>query len=908
MKNLVKSCFLLFLFMCQLSPSFGQGFLRTQGQAIVNETGDTMLLKGIGLGGWMLQEGYMLQTADFATAQYQIRAKIEELIGETYTDEFYDAWLTNHMRKTDVDSLKSWGFNCVRLPMHYNLFTLPVEEEPVPGQNTWLTKGFELTDSLLSWCKQNNMYVLLDLHAAPGGQGYDQAISDYDPEKPSLWESTENQDKTVALWRHIAEYYADEPWIMGYDLLNEPNWDLPGNQSLRALYQRITDAIREVDTNHMIFIEGNWFANDFTGLTPPWDDNMVYSPHKYWSINDQASIQWVLDIRDQHDVPLYFGETGENSNTWFRDAARLFETNGLGWAWWPLKKVESISGPLSVKKPAGYDALLNYWKGSGTKPSVASARATLLQLAENLKTENCEFHKDVIDALFRQPFDDTAIPFRTQDIPGVVYTTDFDLGIAGSAYDDSDLANYSVSTGTFTAWNNGWSYRNDGVDIEPSLDLVNSNGYGIGFPAPGEWMQYDVRVAQSGVYDVEIRVAANSTSGRFHLAVGETDITGTQYVPNTQGWQNWQNRTVQNIVLDTSDHKIRFYSEGEGFNIGSMNFIFKSPSTASVTTRFTSAITDDRNTVRMNTNKALHDALPAAPGGFSIFVNGNSVPLTGLSADAANPRIIRLTVGANFKASDEITISYNGTAVEATDGTKLQSFSMEPVTNTVSPVHLVPGHIEAEDFFEQSGIQLETTTDVGGGQNIGYLDVGDYVDYLIEVQNTGTYNVDFRTASEGSTGGILIQLVQPSGSTIPLTSMAFPPTGGWQTWTTTSKTMSLVKGQHRIRLLITQPNFNINWFEFSPLNAAKEAPELANIRLFPNPGSGLFHLRGEAGGQFIGLRVHNLLGQTIWQKKLHGTAPLEEDINLYFAQPGTYWLTFYLRDGRSATRKLILVK
>ena len=163
--------------MCLTFSSKAQHFLSTKGKAIVNENQDTVLLRGMGLGGWMVQEGYMLQTAGFAGAQHQIRATIEELIGEEDTDLFYDAWLANHCRKSDIDSLKSWGFNSVRLPMHYNLFTLPIEEEPVAGEQTWLDKGFVLTDSLISWCAQNEMYVILDLHAAPGGQGYDQGIS-----------------------------------------------------------------------------------------------------------------------------------------------------------------------------------------------------------------------------------------------------------------------------------------------------------------------------------------------------------------------------------------------------------------------------------------------------------------------------------------------------------------------------------------------------------------------------------------------------------------------------------------------------------------------------------------------------------------------------------------------------------
>ena len=88
---------------------------------------------------------------------------------------------------------------------------------------------------------------------------------------------------------------------------------------------------------------------------------MVYSPHKYWSKNFQADIQWALDIRDNWDVPIWFGESGENSNTWFRNAIRLFEDHELGWAWWPMKKLESISCPMSVTKTVDFENLLNYW-------------------------------------------------------------------------------------------------------------------------------------------------------------------------------------------------------------------------------------------------------------------------------------------------------------------------------------------------------------------------------------------------------------------------------------------------------------------------------------------------------------------------------------------------------------------
>src|SRR5258708_448555 len=131
-----------------------QGFLKADGQRIVNGNGENVLLRGIGLGGWMLQEGYMLHL-NKEGQQYRIKQRIASLIGEEETKAFYTAWLSNHTTQSDIDSLHAWGFNSVRLPMHYNLFTLPVDQEPTAGKNTWLTIGFALTDSLVSWCKAN---------------------------------------------------------------------------------------------------------------------------------------------------------------------------------------------------------------------------------------------------------------------------------------------------------------------------------------------------------------------------------------------------------------------------------------------------------------------------------------------------------------------------------------------------------------------------------------------------------------------------------------------------------------------------------------------------------------------------------------------------------------------------------
>jgi endoglucanase len=191
---------------------------------------------------------------------------------------------------------------------------LPVDQEPVTGQNTWLEKGFAMTDSLLKWCRQNKIYLILDLHAAPGGQGNDLPISDRDPAKPSLWQSEANKEKTIALWKKLAQRYAKEEWMGGYDIINEPNWgfedekDFRGtaeqkNIPLRQLMVDITKAIREVDTKHIIIIEGNGFGNNYNGIMPAWDDNLVMSFHKYGNFNNKASISRFLDLREKNNIP-----------------------------------------------------------------------------------------------------------------------------------------------------------------------------------------------------------------------------------------------------------------------------------------------------------------------------------------------------------------------------------------------------------------------------------------------------------------------------------------------------------------------------------------------------------------------------------------------------------------------------
>ncbi len=559
--------------------SFGQGYLHREGQKIIDGKGENIILRGLGLGGWMVQEGYMLKTGGFAGSQSAYKSKVTELIGTKNTKEFYKAYLENGITKRDIDSLAKWGFNSVRLPMHYNLYTLPIEQEAIAGQNTWLEEGFKMTDDLLDWCAANKIYLILDLHAVSGGQGIDSNISDYDPKKPSLWESVANQDKTVALWKKLAERYKDSPWIGAYDIINEPNWAFTGtnprsggceeklNMPLRELQIRITKAIREVDVNHLVFIEGNCWGNNYEGMFPLWDENLGLSFHKYSNKNDLAAIQTMLDYRVQHNVPIWCGESGENSNQWFKDAITLLETNNIGWSLWPMKKIDDIVGIGSVAITPEYKQLLKYWKDGGEKPTEDFAKKALMQIAENFKMEHLTIQYDVIDAMFRQVQTNDTKTYKKHSLPGVVYATEYDLGQNERAYLDKLAVKYDWTT----KYNTGEKLRNDGVDITSCNDKI-TNGFQVSSIEDGEWLQFTFDLKKKKTFDVAIRYSSEVAGGKLYLELDGMKISETMILPVTGGLTIMETVLLKNVVLKKGINKIRVHFEGGNFNLNYLEF------------------------------------------------------------------------------------------------------------------------------------------------------------------------------------------------------------------------------------------------------------------------------------------------------------------------------------------------
>ncbi len=392
------------LFVIMLACSQASGaltFLRTQGQDMVDESGRKVLLRGVGLGNWMLPEGYMWRFGGQADRPRTIEKAVSDLIGPENAARFWSGFRKNYITEADVARIAEVGFNSVRPALNARLFLTE------GGNATYVDESFQLLDNLVRWCHAHNLYVIIDMHGAPGGQTGSN-IDDSPNDQPELFMDKRNQDRLVELWVKIANRYKDEPTVAAYDLLNEPLPQRTGaaekyKDQLEPLYKRITTAIREVDKRHMITLEGCDWANDWSVFSTPFDKNIFHQFHFYcWErptkLND---ISRFLEHRKRLNTPVWVGETGEKDNAIYWATTQYFETNNIGWSFWPWKKMDTTNTPYSIKAPEGWDAVRTYTR-SGDKPSAEVARKAFDQLVENVKLENCVYFPDVVNAIFRR--------------------------------------------------------------------------------------------------------------------------------------------------------------------------------------------------------------------------------------------------------------------------------------------------------------------------------------------------------------------------------------------------------------------------------------------------------------------------------------------------------------------------
>ena len=552
-----RSNYKLFILFTLLITAVNAQYLHVVGKEVFGNDGKKIILKGMGLGGWLVPEGYMLGTWGSPTS---IRNRIVDLIGEDSTKVFYEKFEKNYVAEKDITQLAEWGFNSVRLPFHYKTLS--------PSYRSYNEEGFAVIDSVIDWCARNEIYLILDMHVAPGSQSGDEN-ADGD-EGAKLWDSKENQDWAVDIWGEIAKRYATERWIGGYDLLNEPVL-FNGGRQVRDLQRQMRNRIRKYDLNHTLFVNGNMWSRAFEGLGPALDENMIWAFHYYsWMVFNrvnQNTIQYLINFRNLTNRPLWLGEAGENSNEWFMEVTNLMEKNDIGWAWWNYKKIGTITGPVSSPSDSVYQEITRYWNGDGGRPSFETAQLGLNNMVENLKLENCEIKKGVIASLLDDNYGTKNLPFKDLFIPGKIDIVDYDLGANGLAYFDFDYIDNRPNGGGLKTWNNGWAYRNDGVDIQVSSDTKISK-YHVSHTESGEFLKYTINVLKDDVYDFSIISSAESAEASVALYNSQNQvIISEKKLPVTQDYDLWVETVLGEAELKKGVNEIRLSIIRGGANL-----------------------------------------------------------------------------------------------------------------------------------------------------------------------------------------------------------------------------------------------------------------------------------------------------------------------------------------------------
>ncbi|MDB3857561.1 carbohydrate-binding protein, partial [Schleiferiaceae bacterium] len=399
---------------------------------------------------------------------------------------------------------------------------------------------------------------------------------------------------------------------------------------------------------------------------------------------------------------------------------------------------------------------------------------------------------------------------------------------------------------------------------------------------------------------------SGSTGGNFYFEADGVRLTPNYYATNTGSWTVMSTKTIPNVVLSADDKKIRFVANQGGFNVTSFEFV-PTGSTTTINAEYVHSVTYDNSTIEVQTNKPLDSANLGTTASYYVTVNGVPASITSVTKSPSNSRNVLIGIGQALTFLDEIKISYAGTTLQAKDGTNVQSFSQELVENTLPTVHVIPGKIEAEAFTTMDGIALENTTDIGGGQNIGYLGAGDYLIYDVKVLNSATYSVDYRHASLSGVNMQFIFTDTLGNYVTSFPSISLGATGGWQTWQTTNQPGGILsQGDYKLRLDVGS-EFNLNWFEFIQGIGFTEQPNSHPIMLFPNPTSNALFIDGAwASGTALDIFIYDTTGK-LWLREKHTYNGSKIQLGIHALPNGTFHVTAVSPSSRF-TEQLIITR
>ncbi|MFZ1236474.1 MAG: glycoside hydrolase family 5 protein [Prevotella sp.] len=405
MRKIILVLLSLFLVL-GMNAKLASRFVTIDGMNLVQPNGENLFIKGTNLGNWLNPEGYMFGFKK-ANCYWMIDEMISQMVGPDAADLFWKEFKDNYITRGDIEFIASTGANTIRLPFNYKLFT----DEDYMGLKS-NQDGFARIDSVVKWCKDNHLFLILDMHDCPGGQTGDNIDNSYG--YPWLFESKASQQLFCSIWQKIAAYYKNEPVILGYELMNEPiapyfNEKVEEfNSKLESLYKLAVSAIRKVDNQHIILLGGSQWNGNFDPFTDwSFDKKIMYTCHRYGGSPEKEAFQKIIDFRDKTKLPMYMGETGHNSDEWQARLCKMMVDNNIGYTFWPYKKIDN-SCFNGILRPAEWDSVIVKFAEADrstfelirkARPDQAKAMKLLMEYIHNSRCENCIPQESYIHSL-----------------------------------------------------------------------------------------------------------------------------------------------------------------------------------------------------------------------------------------------------------------------------------------------------------------------------------------------------------------------------------------------------------------------------------------------------------------------------------------------------------------------------
>jgi len=802
----------------------GLTLLKADGTKWVDASGKQVLLKGTNLGNWLVQEFWMMgQGGNGVTDQCTLEAKLTERFGRAEKERliqlFRDSWITER----DWDQLKAFGFNVVRLPILWSV----IEDETQP--RTLRADAWKYLDWSIAEAKKRGIYVILDLHGAHGGQTHNDHTGCAGQNK--YWTDTEAQSRTKWLWQQIATRYKDEPAVAAYDPLNEP-WGSTA-EAMVARVEELYHAIRAIDSQHIVLLPSHYGSIDaygnpaakgltnvafeihpYPGLFGDRPGDSPYLVHRDWLRCGPTGTAGVCAYAKQLGelkVPLLVGEfqpwQGAGLDLGGQIGRATYDTYaGYGWA--------STSWAYKLVSPAG-------GSGKGTWGMVTNAPNANVDTGVGMVTKASTWDCAGWDASFANA---CAVKPPTIKVGGTGPKTYWFVIKSGAlAGSNPDVVFDKISiTNTAT-----------------HAEVISNGGFGSGTG----WTA--LAISGSVKLDFNYMAAGRTPAGSDGPVLRLTrpdgvagEINGGVYQAITlQGGQSYALSGVFKDNGSANTWAEMYLLDKEpvaGKDVVDMNgkVDFTTATVAEIEALFkgyaTQAYEVHTGLAQWLTSPTAPEVfqLPARPANLKVMegANGNA-----LSWDASSDaKVIGYTVyRASSAAGNYARLADKVAAPSYTDATAIsgatyyyvvtaltaanESYYSEAASTTLQPVP-VPGLIQAETFTAMSGVQLENCSDNGGGQNVGYFDPDDYIEFKIQVATAGSFSIDYRLASGAGSTGFEVWVDGAKA----LDVMAVPNTGGWQAWVTqTSAAFPLAAGNHTLRLKSIGKEWNLNWLRLN---------------------------------------------------------------------------------------------